>query len=97
MALSPEVEEAIMNSIQKTEQGSFINLAPDYIQRLINNLSNILEKLLGTSSQPIVVCSPIVRIYFRRLIENIFPDVIVLSYNEILPNVQIKTVGMVEV
>ncbi|WP_039763784.1 MULTISPECIES: flagellar biosynthesis protein FlhA [unclassified Caldicellulosiruptor] len=97
VALSPEVEEAIMNSIQKTEQGSFINLAPDYIQRLINNLSNILEKLLGTSSQPIVVCSPIVRIYFRRLIENIFPDVIVLSYNEILPNVQIKTVGMVEV
>ncbi|AZT89773.1 flagellar biosynthesis protein FlhA [Caldicellulosiruptor changbaiensis] len=97
VALSPEVEETIMNSIQKTEQGSFINLAPDYIQRLINNLSNILEKLLGTSSQPIVVCSPIVRIYFRRLIENIFPDVIVLSYNEILPNVQIKTVGMVEV
>ncbi|WAM32118.1 flagellar biosynthesis protein FlhA [Caldicellulosiruptor naganoensis] len=97
VTLSPEVEETIMNSIQKTEQGSFINLPPDYVQKLINNLSNILEKLLSTSSQPIVICSPIVRIYFRRLIENIFPDVVVLSYNEILPNVQIKTIGMVEV
>jgi len=97
VALSPDVEETIMNSIQKTEHGSFINLPPDYVQRLINNLSNILEKLLSASSQPVVVCSPIVRIYFRRLIENIFPDVVVLSYNEILPNVQIKTVGMVEV
>ncbi|WAM36792.1 flagellar biosynthesis protein FlhA [Caldicellulosiruptor acetigenus] len=97
VTLSPEVEEMIMNSIQKTEQGSFLNLPPDYVQKLINNLSNILEKLLSTSAQPIVICSPIVRIYFRRLIENIFPDVVVLSYNEILPNVQIKTVGMVEV
>lgn len=97
VVLSPDVEETIMNSVQKTEQGTVINLSPDYIQRLIGSLSNILEKLLSTSSQPIVVCSPIVRIYFRRLIENIFPDVVVLSYNEILPNVQIKTVGMVEV
>ncbi|ADQ45382.1 flagellar biosynthesis protein FlhA [Caldicellulosiruptor kronotskyensis 2002] len=97
VTLSPEVEDMIMNSIQKTEQGSFLNLPPDYIQKLINNLSNILEKLVSASSQPIVICSPIVRIYFRRLIENIFPDVVVLSYNEILPSVQIKTVGMVEV
>ncbi|ADQ06344.1 flagellar biosynthesis protein FlhA [Caldicellulosiruptor hydrothermalis 108] len=96
IALSPEVEEMIMNSIQKTEQGSFLNLPPDYVQKLINNLSNILEKLVNVSAQPIVICSPIVRIYFRRLIENIFPDVVVLSYNEILPSVQIKTVGMVE-
>lgn len=97
VTLSPEVEEMIMSSIQKTEQGSFLNLPPDYVQKLINNLSNILEKLLSTSAQPIVICSPVVRIYFRRLIENIFPDIVVLSYNEILPNVQIKTVGMVEV
>ncbi|ADQ05372.1 flagellar biosynthesis protein FlhA [Caldicellulosiruptor owensensis OL] len=97
ITLSPEVEEKIMNSIQKTEQGSFLNLPPDYIQKLINNLSNILEKLVSVSAQPIVICSPIVRLYFRRLIENIFPDVVVLSYNEILSGVQIKTVGMVEV
>ncbi|ADL43202.1 flagellar biosynthesis protein FlhA [Caldicellulosiruptor obsidiansis OB47] len=97
ITLSPEVEEMIMNSIQKTEQGSFLNLPPDYVQKLINNLSNILEKLVSVSAQPIVICSPVVRIYFRRLIENIFPDVVVLSYNEILPSVQIKTVGMVEV
>ena len=97
ITLSPEVEEKIMNSIQKTEQGSFLNLPPDYLQKLINNLSNILEKLVSVSAQPIVICSPIVRLYFRRLIENIFPDVVVLSYNEILPSVQIKTVGMVEV
>lgn len=97
VTLSPEVEEMIMNSIQKTEQGSFLNLPPDYVQKLINNFSNILEKLVSMSAQPIVICSPIVRIYFRRLIENIFPDVVVLSYNEILPSVQIKTVGMVEV
>lgn len=97
VTLSPEVEEMIMSSIQKTEQGSFLNLPPDYVQKLINNLSNILEKLVSMSAQPIVICSPVVRIYFRRLIENIFPDIVVLSYNEILPNVQIKTVGMVEV
>ncbi|BCS80480.1 flagellar biosynthesis protein FlhA [Anaerocellum diazotrophicum] len=97
ITLSPDVEEIIMNSIQKTEQGSFLNIPPDYVQKLINNLSNILEKLVSMSAQPIVICSPIVRIYFRRLIENIFPDVVVLSYNEILPSVQIRTVGMVEV
>lgn len=97
VTLSPEIEDTIINSIQKSEQGSFLNLEPNYAQRLINNFSNILEKLVTKSQQPIVICSPVVRLYFRRLIENFFPDVVVLSYNEIMSNVQIKTIGMVEV
>jgi len=97
IVLSPELENLIMSNIQKTEQGSFINLSPEDIQRIINNLSNFLEKLLSAMQQPIIICSPVVRIYFRRLIENIFPDIVVLSYNEVLPNIQIKSVGMVEI
>ncbi|MDE6357101.1 MAG: flagellar biosynthesis protein FlhA, partial [Eubacteriales bacterium] len=97
ITLDPQLEQDIMDSVQHSEQGSFIALDPEKTQMIFNSLNNELSKLTSLGIQPIILTSPIVRIYFKKLIEQIAPDLVVLSYNEIDPNSEIQSIGMVAI
>lgn len=97
ITLDPQLEQDIMESVQHSEQGSFIALDPEKTQMIFNSLNNELSKLTSLGIQPIILTSPIVRIYFKKLIEQIAPDLVVLSYNEIDPNSEIQSIGMVAI
>jgi flagellar biosynthesis protein FlhA len=95
--LDPNLEQVIMDSIQQTETGNYLALDPHISQSLIESLSKEVEKLLSIGEQPIIVTAPIIRIYFKRFIDQISDDIIVLSYNEIDPKVKIQSVGTVSI
>ena len=95
VTLDNSVEEAIMNSITKTETGSYLSLEPNTAQRILNNTLKAVKKLTSIGEQPIVLTAPIVRLYFKRLTEQLTSDLIVLSYNEIDPSVEVKSVEVV--
>lgn len=95
ITLDPKVEQEIMNSIKQTEQGAFLNLDPEKTKRLMASVGNELQKLENLGKSPIVITSPIVRMYFKRLTEDYYRDLIVVSYNEIESNVELQSVGMV--
>ena len=95
VTLDPVAEQDIMNSIKQTEQGAYITLEPEKTQRLMQSVKAEAEKLENLGKNPIVVTSPIVRMYFKRLTREYFPDLIVISYNEIESNVELQSVGMV--
>ncbi len=97
ITLDPKLEQMIMDAIQKTEFGSYLALDPSVSNTIINNVSKNVQRLLQLGSQPIVLASPIVRLYFKRLTENVIPGLVVLSYNEIDPGVEIQSVGTVSV
>ncbi len=97
ITLDPELEQQIMGSVQQTEQGSYLALDPKFTQRIFDNLNSEITKLTSLGMQPIILTSPIVRIYFKRLVEQIAPDLIVLSYNELDPTAEIQSIGMVSV
>lgn len=97
VTLDQTLEATLMESIQQSDNGSYMSLPPDVSQRLLNSLAVEIQNLLSLGEQPIVVTAPIVRFYFKRLTEQMIPDLIVLSYNEIEPDVQIQSVGMVKV
>jgi flagellar biosynthesis protein FlhA len=97
ITIDPKVEQMIMDSIQKTEYGSYLALDPSVSNTIINNLSKNVKKLVQLGNQPIVLASPIVRLYIKRLTENVIPGLIVLSYNEIDPGVEVKSIGTVNV
>ena len=84
-----------MNSIKQTEQGAFLNLDPEKTKRVMASVGNELQKLENLGKSPIVITSPIVRMYFKRLTEDYYRDLIVVSYNEIESNVELQSVGMV--
>jgi len=95
ITLDPELEQEIMNGVRQTEQGSYLSLEPDKIQAILRNLMKEVKKLTGLGIQPIVLASPVVRIYFKRITEQAVPDLTVLSYNELEQSIQIQSVGMV--
>lgn len=95
ITLDPQLEQEIMNSVQQTEQGSYISMDPDRTQKVFSSLNKEISKLTSMGLQPIILTSPIVRTYFKRLVEQIAPDLVVLSYNELEPNAEIQSIGMV--
>lgn len=97
LTLDPKVEQHIAESIKKTEQGSYVALEPDYIQKLVRSLKIAIEKMTSLNVSPIILTSPIIRSHFRKLIEHIAPDLVVLSYNEIESNVEIHSDGVITV
>ncbi len=95
VTLDPKVEQEIMNSVKQTEQGAYLTLDPEKIQQIIQSLKAETTKLENMGRSPIIVTSPIVRMYFKRLTEDYMNDLIVVSYNEIDNNVELQSVGMV--
>jgi len=97
ITLDAVLEQTIMDSVQQTEYGSYLNLEPNTAQRIINNLLKEMQKLTSLGEQPIILASPVVRLYFKRLTEQVAPGLIVLSYNELDPLVEIQSVGVVSI
>jgi flagellar biosynthesis protein FlhA len=97
VTLDSEVEEIIMNSINRTETGAYLALEPNMAQGILNNTFRAVQKLTAIGEQPIILTAPIVRLYFKRLTEQLTRDLIVLSYNEIEPSVEVQSIGMVSI
>ncbi|MBP3703746.1 MAG: FHIPEP family type III secretion protein, partial [Lachnospiraceae bacterium] len=97
VTLDPAVEQEIMNSVKQTEQGSYLTLDPAYTQQIMESLQQEIAKLEELGKSPIIITSPIVRMYFRGLTKEQFKSLIVLSYNEIDSDVELQSVGMVTV
>lgn len=95
VTLDPSVEQEIMNSVKNTEQGSYLTLDPERIKKIIASLGDELKKLEDMGKNPIVITSPIVRLYFKKLASDYYKDIIVISYNEVESNVELQSVGMV--
>ena len=97
VTLDPTVEQEIMGAVKQTEQGAYLTLAPDRIQKIVDSVKQEVEKLENMGKMPIIITSPIVRIYFKKLINDYVKDLTVVSYNEIESNVELQSVGMVTV
>ena len=95
VTLDPTVEQEIMGAVKQTEQGAYLTLAPDRIRKIVDSVKQEAEKLENMGKMPIIITSPIVRIYFKKMISDYVKDLTVVSYNEIESNVELQSVGMV--
>lgn len=95
VTVDPAIEQEIMNSVKNTEQGAYLSLDPERSKKIVEALGNELKKLEDMGKNPIVITSPIVRMYFRNLAKDYYKDIIVISYNEVESNVELQSVGMV--
>ncbi|MEW6200415.1 MAG: FHIPEP family type III secretion protein, partial [bacterium] len=95
ITIDPKLEDAVLESVQQAGTAAFPVLAPEVIQKFSKNLSDMIEKAVSLNYQPIIMCSPRVRMYVRRLIERLFPQLVVLSHSEIVADKKIRSLGMV--
>ena len=96
IALDQEIENIILNSAKKNEHGTYLAIDPQVVQTIVEKVTEQIEKLKEIIDHSIILTSPIVRIYFKRLIEQFMADLTVLSFNEIDTNIQIQVIGMIK-
>jgi flagellar biosynthesis protein FlhA len=96
ITLGHSLESTISGTLQQTDHGSFLSLDPSVAQQMMNNLAAILEKMSSSNYQPVVMCSSQIRYHVKRLIDRFVPHMVVLSYDEILSNVEIQSIDMLE-
>ena len=97
ITLDPKVEQEIMSSVKQTEQGAYLTLDPEKTKAIMNSVETEVAKLENMGKNAIVITSPIVCMYFKKLTEDYFKDLIVVSYNEVESNVELQSVGMVTI
>jgi flagellar biosynthesis protein FlhA len=96
ITLDHSVESAVAGAIQQTEQGKHFALDPNTAQKIVNNLAQVLEKSSSLNFQPVIVSSAPIRCHFKKLVDQFIPNISVLSYDEILSNVEIQSLGTLE-
>lgn len=97
VTLDPAIEQQIMGSVKQTEQGSYIALDPEVNQKILKSTEAEIKKMEDMGKIPIIVTSPIVRMYYKKLTQDYYKDLIVVSYNEIESNIELQSVGMVSI
>jgi len=97
ITLDPHLEQELSQAIEHKEKSSYIRLDPSIIQKIIDRLSPLVKKAISFQREPIVLCSSGVRVFFKRVVEKFIPSLVVLSYNEIVSEVKVKTVGVLQI
>lgn len=97
ITVSPRVEKKIADSIQQTDQGSYLALDPSSSQIIYQNISEQVQKVVQVGRQPILLVSPTIRMYLQQLVERTLKDIPVISYSELEPHVEIQSLGVVNI
>ncbi|ONK23344.1 flagellar biosynthesis protein FlhA [Siminovitchia sp. FSL H7-0308] len=97
LTVSGKVEKMIADSIQQTENGNYLAIEPNDSKKILESIAAQLEQLSKVQQIPILLCSPAVRMYVRQLTERYFPQVPVLSYNELEADIEVQSIGMVNI
>lgn len=95
ITIDPKLEDVVLESVQDAGSASYPVLAPDVFEKVSKNISGMMEKAISMNYQPILMCSPRVRMYMRRLVERMFPSLVVLSHSEVAQEVKVRSLGMV--
>lgn len=95
ITVGPGLEKKIAESVQQSDQGSFLSIDPVSTQQIYQRLTDQVTKQIQAGNQPVVLASPTIRMYLRKLVERTMQDVPVLSYSELEPNIEVQSVGVV--
>lgn len=97
LTVSGKVEKMIADSIQQTEQGNYLSLDPQYSQQILESIAQEVERVALMDQSPVILSSPAIRMYLRQITERYFPQIPILSYNELEASIEVQSVGVVDI
>ncbi len=95
LTLEPRIEQMILDNLRPSDYGNYINIEPGIMQKLLKNIAKQVERTVLNGYNPVIICAPVVRINLKRMTERQIPQLIVLSYNELLQGIEVQALGMV--
>lgn len=97
VSLDASVEDIIIKGLKKIDGGAYLNLDPDTVQQIMVNTKEQVDKIRKLVQEPVILTSPLVRIYYKKLLDQFYPNITVLSINDIDSNVQIQALGSISI
>ena len=97
LTVSGKVEKLISDNIQQTEQGNYLSIDPTDSQLILESIASEIERVALMDQSPVILCSPAIRMYLRQITERYFPQIPVLSYNELEASIEVQSVGVVDI
>ncbi|OGC08038.1 hypothetical protein A2526_02210 [candidate division WOR-1 bacterium RIFOXYD2_FULL_36_8] len=97
VTIDPSLEETLIGAIHQSEYGSFLAVDPNMGERILTQTQRHLLNFKRMKLSSVLLCSPRLRPHFKKFIERSFPSIAVLSYNEIVPQVKVQSIGMISV
>ena len=97
ISLDNNVEEAILKNLKRMEGGAYLNLDPNVIQKIMQSTKKQIDEVSKLVQSPIILTSPFVRMYFKKLLDQFYPDITVLSLNDLDTEVQIQALGNIAI
>ncbi|MGI6683991.1 MAG: flagellar biosynthesis protein FlhA [Bacillota bacterium] len=95
LTLDPKIEQMILENLKQSDYGSYINIDPNARQQLTKKIAQEVEKVILKGHNPVIFCAPVVRINLKRLTERQMPNLVLISYNELVPGIDVEVIGMV--
>jgi flagellar biosynthesis protein FlhA len=96
LTLDQGIENDILNSAKQSDHGTYLAMEPQTVQKIVEDVNAQVARVNEIVHRPVILTSPIVRIYFKRLIDQFLPNLTVLSFNEIDSNIQIQAIGLIQ-
>ena len=93
VTLDAELEKLLVTSMTKSDQGVYLAVSPDIMQNMLTQIGEQLKKFQELSQDTVILTSQVIRPYLYRMLEQFYPSVYVLAFNEIADNIQIQAVG----
>lgn len=93
ITLDPRIEDLIISNIKKSDNGGYLALDPDKANNIVSLTTTEVDKIKDVVSNVIILTSPVARVYFKKLIDQFIPGIVVLSYSEIESSAQIQAIG----
>ncbi|NYF24246.1 flagellar biosynthesis protein FlhA [Sporosarcina sp. JAI121] len=97
LTVSGKVEKMIADNVQQTEQGNYLSIDPQHSQDILESIAGEVERVALMDQSPVVLCTPAIRMYLRQITERYFPQIPVLSYNELESSIEVQSVGVVDI
>ena len=91
--IDAELEKMMVSSLTKGEQGYYMALSPEVMQSVVTQIGAAVKKFADLDQEPIILTSQVIRVYVYRLLEQFYPSLYVLSFQEISNNIQIQAIG----
>lgn len=93
----PQLEQSLKEGLPQNEQTGALSLDPIKAQQILANLRSLMEKAIADGHQPVLICAPVLRFYFLRMVERVLPMLVAISYNELQQDYQVESIGMISI
>lgn len=95
LTFEPKLEQSLKEGLPQNEQMGALSLDPLKAQQILSNLRSLMEKAIADGHQPVLLCAPVLRFYFLRMVERVLPMLVAISYNELQQDYQVESLGMI--